>query len=175
MKVTILFITSLCIYLAYAHQENPEKSTEKPTAKPTEKPTEKPTAKPTEKPEEDNNQCLCENQLEDVYEEVYHLYEDICELSNEIDEIQKDLHDLDVKVCDQTPILRHLKLEILALKKNQTLTLTELKNQTNTLSIIVGNIKSVDHEIKKIKGHVNLQTTHIDYLKQILLHVKICL
>ncbi|CAG9835156.1 unnamed protein product [Diabrotica balteata] len=121
------------------------------------------------------NKCNCEKQLDGIYSQVHQIYNDISELSCEIDDIKKDMDNLEHKTCGQHSILTSLKVELGEIRKNQTETLNLLNVQTTFLQNIMVNLKEMEDAESKIDNHVDKQTGSIHNLYQIVFNAQICL
>ncbi|XP_028137349.1 uncharacterized protein LOC114331864 [Diabrotica virgifera virgifera] len=121
------------------------------------------------------NPCNCQKELDRIYDTLCEVYEDVTELSCEIDDIKKYMDKLEQRTCRQNSTLTSLKVEIDKVKKNQTNTVNLLKVQTTVLQKIIVNLKKIEDEDTKIHKQVDKQTGSIHYLYQLVLNTVICL
>ncbi|XP_072388815.1 uncharacterized protein [Diabrotica undecimpunctata] len=121
------------------------------------------------------NPCYCQNELDGIYYTVCQIYNDITEISCEVDDIEKILGQIEQYTCDQHSILSSLSYEIAQIKQNQTDLITLLDEQTTILENIVVNLEEIKDADKKIEDCIAQQTSHINNLHQIVLEIDICL
>ncbi|XP_072390194.1 uncharacterized protein [Diabrotica undecimpunctata] len=120
------------------------------------------------------DQCLCRDQLNNIYNQVVDSYSELQETNTELDQLEADMEDLDDKLEGQNEKLEELESELATIRYIQLSTIQELISQQDVLECIINTVDEIDVQVHNQTTHVNNQTVAIGELKNLTLSIQQC-